>query len=607
MRHWSRRLLAFARPHRAGLGGIFALMLGTLAVDLLKPWPMKLIVDNAFAGRPLPPRASWIAALPGAETPEGLVTWLATATVILFIVAQLLATAQGFAKARIGNRMAYGVGLALFDRLQRLSLRFHTRRSVGDLLRRVTTDSGAIRDLVFNVIFPLVIAIVTIPAMFSVLWQLDRTLALVSLVAAPLLGVMIRVFARPMTELTYTQQVLEGELMAQAEQTLTALPMVQAFGREAREDERFRSIAGRTLRAYLRMTGAQLRFKAGVGAITTLGTATIFLLGGLHVLDGTLTVGALLVFITYLASLYSPMETIAYVSSGYAAAAAGARRAMEILDETDVIEDAPGAVPLELPRRASGDIRIEGVTFGYLPERPVLKGIDLEIPAGEKIAIVGATGAGKSTLASLVPRFIDPQAGRVTLDGIDLRALSVESVRRQVALVLQEPFLLPISVADNISYGRRDATREEIEAAARAANAHDFIATLPRGYDTVIGERGATLSGGQRQRLSIARALLKDAPILILDEPTSALDAATESLLLEALDRLMRGRTTIIIAHRLTTIRDVDRIVVLGDGAIVEQGSPAELLARESAYRAMYLMQYGEAAPASQSSTTDSR
>jgi len=320
-------------------------------------------------------------------------------------------------------------------------------------------------------------------------------------------------------------------------------------------------------------------------------------IGGLHVLRGTLSVGSLLVFLSYLASLYTPLQGLANISSGFASAAAGAKRVLEVLEAEVEVRDAPGARPLPLRSAREGrHVLLEDVTFGYEPGRPVLHGVNLEARPCESVALVGPTGAGKSTLVSLIPRFFDPWEGRVRIDGLDLREVRLSSARARVALVLQEPFLLPLTVAENIAYGRPGAGEAEIRAAAVAANADEFIRRLPQGYQTVLAEGGASLSGGEKQRLSIARALLKDAPILILDEPTSAVDAQTEALFLEALERLMEGRTTFIIAHRLSTIRRVDRILVLENGRVVEQGAHRELLANGGVYHRFHSLQFRDSA-----------
>jgi ATP-binding cassette subfamily B protein/subfamily B ATP-binding cassette protein MsbA len=445
----------------------------------------------------------------------------------------------------------------------------------------------------FGVAFPLISSLATLIAMFVVMWRMDQFLSFVALLAVMPLSFLMKYFTARMTNRTYQQQVLEGEMLSLAEEAMSALPIVQAFGCEEYEDKRFAGHAQRTIKAYLGAMVSQLQLKMGVSGTMAVGRAAVMLIGGLHVLQGGLTIGSLLVFLSYLASLYAPMESIAFLSSGYAAAAARARRVLEILDSEEGVRERAGAE--RLPACSPGEcshVRFEGVTFGYEAGRAVLSGVSLEVRPGETIALVGSTGAGKSTLVSLIPRFFDVWEGRVLVDGRDVRDVQLLSLRARVALVLQEPFLLPLTVAQNIAYGRPQASEEEIVAAARTANAEEFIQRLPEGYDTVLGERGATLSGGQKQRLAIARALLKDAPILILDEPTAALDAQTESLLLDALERLMARRTTFIIAHRLSTIRDADRIAVLEAGRLVETGTHRELLAANGPFSRYHKLQF---------------
>lgn len=441
---------------------------------------------------------------------------------------------------------------------------------------------------------PALTSVVSLCMMFAVMWKLERSLAVLALFIAPGLVFFIRLLNRPMTERAYQYQQLEGEMMAMAEQTLSSIPVVQAFSREVYEDKRWRGLSRRTLQAYLRTILSQMQFKIGVSGTTAFGTAVVMVFGGLFVLKGSLTIGSLIVFLSYVAALYAPMETLAYSSSGYASAAARARRVIEVLKAEDRIQEIPEAKSFPMFRGRKGvRVRLENVTFGYELGRPVLKDVTLEAHPGETVALVGPTGAGKSTLVSLILRFFDPWEGRVTFDGLDVSKIKLSDLRAQVAIVLQEPFLLPLTIAENIAYGRQGASQEEIESTAIAANADGFIRQLPDGYDTVIGEQGATLSGGQKQRLSIARALLKDAPVLILDEPTSALDAQTEASLLDALDRLMKGRTTFIIAHRLSTITRADRIVVLEEGKVVEIGSHRKLMGEGGSYYRFHVMQYG--------------
>lgn len=594
MKRWWIQIARYALSETRGLWVVLVLMIVGVGLNVIKPWPLKLIVDYALKGKPLPEAFSMIGNLPGLNSPIGLLAWLSAATVLVFLAHQSITIIQGYVRAGVGARMVYNLGSNLFDRLQHLSLRFHGRQRAGDLVRRVTTDSGCVRELVMGTIFPALTSVVSLCMMFAVMWKLERSLAVLALFIAPGLVFFIRLLNRPMTERAYQYQQLEGEMMALAEQTLSSIPVVQAFGREAYEDKRWQGLSRRTLHAYLRTILSQMQFKIGVSGTTALGTAIVMVSGGLFVLKGSLTVGGLIVFLSYVAALYAPMETLAYSSSGYASAAAKARRVIEVMKADDKVQELPEAKSFPMLRGRKGvRVRFENVTFGYEPDRSVLKDVNLQVKPGETVALVGPTGAGKSTLVSLILRFLDPWEGHVSFDGIDVSKIKLSDMRAQVAIVLQEPFLLPLTIAENIAYGRQDASQEEIKAAAMAANADEFILQLPDGYDTVIGEQGATLSGGQKQRLAIARALLKDAPVLILDEPTSSLDARTEVSLLDALDRLMEGRTTFIIAHRLSTIRRADRIVVLEEGKVVEIGSHKRLMGEGGSYHRFHVMQFG--------------
>jgi ATP-binding cassette subfamily B protein/subfamily B ATP-binding cassette protein MsbA len=457
----------------------------------------------------------------------------------------------------------------------------------------VTNDAGCLPALVTDVVLPVFTSTLALVVMFAIMWQLDSTLALIAAGVAFPMGVLIRWLGPRMSERAYEHQQAEGAVWAVAEQTLTAIPIVQGFGRERHEASRFRGVAERSIRMYLRTLVTQIQFSIGIQASEAAGVAAIMLIGGYHVATGTSSVGTLVVFLGYLTALYAPLLTFAYLAQTVAAATGSAKRVVDVLDATDKVTEQAGAAPLRHGPllRARGQVQLEGITFGYNPGTAVLRELDLAVRSGETLALVGPSGAGKSTLVSLIPRLYDPWQGRVLIDGQDIRGATLASVRDSVAIVPQEAFLLPISVADNIAYGRPSATRAEVEAAARAASADGFIRELPQAYDTVIGERGATLSGGQRQRLSIARALLKDSPILIMDEPTSALDVATERDILDALERLKAGRTTIVIAHRLSTVRGADRIVVLERGQIAASGTHEVLLATSATYRMLYRSQ----------------
>jgi ATP-binding cassette, subfamily B, bacterial len=594
MKRWWLRLFHHVAPYSRQVAALILLVLVGAGLAALMPWPMKLIVDHVLAAGPMPENPAWLRSFTETREAAELLAWLAVSTLCLFVVNRGVEVLKAYLQDGVGNRMMYSLGEELFDHLQRLSLRFHTRQHSGDLVRRVTTDSGCVRELVIGVFVPALNAFATLLIMFAIMWHLNPLLSAIAMIAAVPMPVLIRILAPRMTERTYVQQKYEGQLMALAEQTLSGLPVVQAFGQENHEERRFRALSGDAIKAYLRTVVSQLQFSVGVNATTAVGTAILMVVGGIQVMNGSLTVGSLLVFLAYVTALYGPMETLAYLSSSYASASARARRVLEVLDADREVQDAPGALVLPVGSKGGRGIGFNGVSFGYDPGRPVLHDINLEVERGETIALVGATGAGKTTLVSLIPRFYDPWQGQVMLDGTDIRDIELASLRKQVSLVLQDPFLLPLSIAENIAYGRPEANGDEIVAAAVAANADEFIRQLPEGYDTVLGERGVTLSGGQRQRLAIARALLKDAPILILDEPTSALDAGTEALLLEALKRLMQGRTTFIIAHRLSTIRNADRILVLDDGSLAEIGTHEELIAADGLYKRLCESQFSQ-------------
>jgi ATP-binding cassette subfamily B protein/subfamily B ATP-binding cassette protein MsbA len=588
------QLCAWASRHAlrrwVGLAAVLLAMLLKTGLSVLAPWPTKVLVDNALYGKPYTPALGRAVQALGIHSPDALVAWCVAATVVLFLAGWAVGVVSALANIAFGQRVVYDLAAELFAHLQRMSLRFHAQKSAGDLIRRVTTDCGAVSIIVKDALLPVAGSLFSLVAMFGIMWRMDAGLTVLALGVVPYMVFVFRRYSDPMMRVGYAQQEQEGRMYDVVEQTLSAMPVVQAFGREEQNDREFRQTTGAVLSATLATTAVQMRFKILMGLATTAGTAGILWLGAMRALEGRLSVGDMLVFLSYLGSLYGPLQALMYTSSTIQGAAGSAWRVMEVL-RTDVeVADRPGATALTRPR---GHVRLENVTFGYEPGRPVLHEVSLEALPGQTIAIVGPTGAGKSTLVSLVPRFFDPWEGRVRIDGRDVRDVRLASLRRHVAVVLQEPFLFPLSVAENIAYGRPEATRDQIEAAARAANAHAFVEALPSGYDTVLGERGGTLSGGERQRLSIARALLTDAPILILDEPTSSVDAETEALLLQAIRRLTAGRTTFIIAHRLSTVRRADRIVVIEGGRVVESGTHEELLSRDDgAYARLHALQF---------------
>ena len=597
----ARLLRRFLPGQTPGVLSGLVLLLGATGAALLQPWPLKLVLD-CVVGTQVPPR--WLNSLAGSLGGSGPAAahpklWLLALLCLGLLLIELLLGALNVLSAYLLNsvalRMVFRLRCALFDHVQHQSLSFHDARAVGDSLYRITWDSYCLQSIFSEGLVPGLTAAATLLGIGLVMLSRDwRLLAAAGAAALPLL-LLVRRLDKPMTEQSTRVHEFESEVSTRVQETLVGIRAVQAFGREQFESERFRSQANASLQANLRLTMVQTASQALVGLVLAAGTAAVIWLGALGVLQHRITPGDLVLLVTYVAMLFKPLETLAYTAGALQGAAAGSRRVLALLEASPEIAEAADAV--DLPEPASGEVAFEGVCFGYRPGLPVLRGIDLELPASSSLALVGSSGSGKTTLASLLLRFYDPTQGRITLDGQDLRALSLKSLRQNIALVTQEPILFAASIRENIAYGRPGATQAEIEAAAKAAGAHEFISRLPQGYENPVGERGATLSGGQRQRLAIARAFLKDAPILVLDEPTSSLDAQTEEALLQALERLMQGRTTLIIAHRLSTVRCAERIAVLEGGQIRESGSHQELLARGRLYAHLHQLQFGESEP----------
>ncbi|MEW5773083.1 MAG: ABC transporter ATP-binding protein [Thermodesulfobacteriota bacterium] len=581
-----RTLLGYAGPYLWTFAGALALVGVITCLELLKPWPIKLAFDQIIDGQPL---RLW-----GRDIPY---TALATGTQIvlaagLYVFAHFavgfLQLLNNYVTIRIGQDLVQDLRVQLFEHLQRQRLLFHQTQPTGDLIYRIMGDCYAVQSLLMNGVFTTITSSAFLVGMFVILLRLDAELTLYALCITPLLFLAIGRVGKIIGNLSWETNTLESRLYSRVERIFSAISLVQAYAREEEEKARFADDSRHTFRRKLKLFSYQTFFGWAVGALTALGSALVLYVGVRHVVEGSLTKGELTVFLAYLASLYTPLSQLSQITADIRTSAARIKRVFEILDQDQAMPERPDARPLDITR---GEVRYEGVTFGYAPEVPVLRDISFTAPGGGMVAVVGKTGSGKTSLMGLLLRFFDPQEGRILIDGQDLRDVRLKSLRQQIAVVLQETTLFPMSVRDNIAYGRKDAADEDILAAAAAAGAHEFISALPQGYDTLLDERGSNLSGGQRQRLSIARALLKDAPVLILDEPTSAVDAETEASIMDGLHRLMRHRTTFVIAHRLSMMKRADLILVIKEGRLLESGTFAELMARGGEFARLHALQ----------------
>ena len=575
-----RRILQYYRPFwpKTALGLLLSLV--GIGLNLLKPWPFKIIVDEIL---PNPKLA--LVNHPRFGSVSDLVLILCVALIAIQFLWGIANWITNYLFVKIGLQALLKLRTDLYSYLQSLSLKYHDARRSSDSSFRVAYDSQSIQTIYNKGFTGIFGSTITLVGTFAIMVQLDWQLALLSLAIVPLLLVTIYFFAhRIRRESTFIQEQ-ESAVLAQAQEGLSSIRMVHAFGREEWEVRQFHQQAQQSLQANLRLTLTNVNSALVISTLMVFGTAAMYYVGTLHVLAGTLTLGSLLVFSAYLLMLYQPLESLTYTAWAMEGATAGAKRCFEVLDREDDVKDSPNAIAIT---ETKGAIALQNVSFAYAQDRDVLHDIDLQIPSNQIVALVGGTGAGKSTLLSLVPRFYDPTSGVVTLDGRDLRSITKKSLRANIAIVLQDTLLFSTTVRENIAYGRPGATDEEIVAAAKRAQADEFIRQLPDGYESSVGERGGHLSVGQRQRIGIARAFLKNAPILLLDEPTSALDPTTEAAIMETIKDLMRGRTTLIATHRLATIHRVDQIVVLERGRVVEQGRGEELVAHGGVYAKLY-------------------
>jgi ATP-binding cassette, subfamily B, bacterial len=576
-------VMACLREQRLAVALAMCGAAGVVLAELLAPWPLKIIFDHILLGKPLPGSLAPLDSMLKWGTWPALVL-MAGAIALIALTYGVMAYLQLYSSARVGHRITWRLRGELFAHLQRLSLAFHRNNRTGELLSKVASDTNLLRDMFAEWALTFVRNGLTVVAMLAVMFLLNWQLAAAVATTLPPLLLIIQWLNRNVRDAARVQRKQEGRMASRLNEVLSSIALVQAFGRGQHEETRFQAEIEANYESGMRsarFTGAVVKAIAVVSAV---GTAITVLLGAREVLQGRLTPGELLIFVAYVTSLYKPVRDLGRLSTKFARASVSAQRVAEILAIEPDIEDAPDAIQLINP---AGEIVFENVSFGYSADKPVLSDVSLRFGAGERVALVGPSGAGKSTLINLLLRLYEPTAGRILIDGIDIRRYARESLRRQIGIVLQDNMLFGVSVRENIAYGRPDAPFEAVEAAARNARAHEFIVDLREGYDTELGERGANLSGGQRQRLCLARALVKEPAILVLDEPTASVDAVSARLIHEAVVRVHRNRTLIVIAHDYTDMARYDRVVVMQGGRLIESGSHDALLRSRGAYLAL--------------------
>ena len=577
------------KPHRGALALGALAVIGEAAANLLQPWPLKIVLDNVFQSKD---SHGWILAfvrrVAGADQ-MAIVKFACVAVLLIAALDAVCTYAEKYRTTSIGQWVTYDLRRILYAHIQRLSLSFHDHGRTGDLISRITKDVDDIQSFITSGLLSSFINVFTLVGMVGVMFYLNWQFTLIALSIAPLLFFIVYTYTRRIKKASRDVRKKESQVFSVVEEALSSIRVVKAFAREEYEQGRLEQATMQEVETTLRARSLKAKLTPLVSLIVAVGTCLVLWFGARLILSGSLTAGSLVLFVMYLNKMYKPMQELSKMTDTYSKAAVGYERIQEILQTQKEVRDLPRA---RNAPRFKGRIEFEHVSFAYNHDEPVLKDVDLVIEPGQVAALVGPTGVGKTTIVSLIARFYDPASGVVKIDGTDVRRFKQKSLRQQISFVLQETILFHGPVWQNIAYGKPEATREEIIKAAELANATEFIDKMPDGFDTIVGERGLTLSGGQRQRIAIARAVIRNTPILILDEPTTGLDSASEQLVFEALDRLIEGRTAIVIAHRLSTIRRADVIFVVKEGEIVEQGTHEQLLKRHGLYAELHELQY---------------
>jgi len=585
----SLKMRDLLKPHYKILWLGLIAVIGEGVANLLQPWPLKIVLDNVLKSREIHGWLnSFILSVAGQDR-LAILRFAALAVLGIALVDALCSYTEKYVTTSVGQWVMHDLRLMLYHRIQRLSLAYHDEKQTGDLLSRVTSDIDAIQSFIASGLLTALVNGMTLVGMVGVMFYINWRFTLIALSVAPVLFGVVFTYTRRIKKASREVRKKEGEIVSVIQEVFSSIRVVKAFAREDYEERRLEEESLEGVEIALRARGLKAKLAPIVDIIVAIGTAMVLWFGARMALTGTLSAGSLILFIWYLGKMYKPMQELSKMTDAYSKASVGYERIREVLDTEREVKDLPGA------RRApffKGYIEFERVNFSYTPETPILKDVSFKIETGQVAALVGPTGAGKTTIIGLIPRFYDPTSGVVKIDGADVRQFRQKSLRQQISLVLQETLLFHGPIWNNIAYGKPNASRGEIFRAAELANAHEFIEKMPDGYNTIVGERGVTLSGGQRQRIAIARAIIRDTPILILDEPSSGLDAASEKLVFEALDRLMQNRTTIVIAHRLSTIRRANVIYAVKDGEIVEHGTHDELIKTGGVYACLHELQF---------------
>lgn len=588
----SSLIIDLLRPYRTGLAIVLGSMLVQTLTSLAAPWPLKVILDNVVGNHHLPAWLEWIHRYPIAQSKSGLALLAASAVVLIALIGSIAGYVANYYTESVGQWVANDLRLRIYHHLQRLSLSYYDTHQTGLLLSTLTDDVATIQNFASSATLGILIDLLTIVGMLGLMFWLDWDFALIAVGVTPFLLLFVSRFKKSVKKATHEVRKRQSDIVAVVQQGLGSMRTVEAFGREDLEESRLGEASHATVEAALKARQIKALLSPVVNLTVALCTAIVLWRGASLILSGAMTVGSLTVFLAYLSKFFKPVQDLAKMTNTIAQTSVGLERIQAILDTDVGIPQKPNAKD---PGSLRGRIVFEHVAFAYDPAAPVLRDVNFTIEPGQRIGIVGPTGGGKSTVVSLIPRFYDPTNGRIRIDDQDLGDLELAALRRNIGFVLQDTVLFRGTIRENIAYGRPGASEDEIREAARLANAHEFIDRMPQGYDTLVGERGLTLSGGQRQRLGIARALIRNSPILILDEPTAALDTESEKLVMEALERLMHGRTVITIAHRLSTIRDADKIIVLKAGVVAEEGTHAELVRLNGVYAELHRIQTGDA------------